>query len=43
MGGDMQNVLKHLTLKIAYGWCGYNNGDGLGGQVWLGWSGGQGS
>ena len=22
------------------GWGGYNNGDGLGGQVWLGWSGG---
>ena len=24
------------------GWGGYNNGDGLGGQVWLGWSGSQG-
>ena len=35
-------VVEAVGVVTENGWGGYNNGDGLGGQVWLGWSGGQG-
>ena len=38
----MIGVVEAVGVVTENGWGGYNNGDGLGGQVWLGWSGGQG-